>query len=189
MSQDRALDPLSGNLGYVVKQASTALHAAMDSALRPCGLTVSQYSCLELLARVPSQTNAQLARGMFVTPQSMNDVLRGLQVRGLVERPTGAETGRARPTRLTPEGLQSVERARAALEPVEGRVTGFARASEREQLLAGLRGFIQALDPNGARTGGGPHIEESTNGARLSDIGGDPCPASDGGPACRSTNR
>jgi len=67
MAQDGSRKPLSENVGYVLKQAQMALHNAMDRALRSQGLTVSQYSVLELLSRTPGQTNAQLARGAFVT--------------------------------------------------------------------------------------------------------------------------
>lgn len=155
MAQESASRPLSENLGYVLKQAQMALHTAMDAALRPHGLTVSQYSCLELLSRNPGQTNAQLARGTFVTAQSMNDVLRGLQRRGLVARPATAASGRSRPTRLTARGEQAVEKARAALEPVQRLMD--AVADEHAQLLAGLRSVITVLEderePGPARPG------------------------------------
>ena len=40
-------------------------------------LTVPQYASLELLGRSPGQSSAELARGAFVTRQSMNLALRG----------------------------------------------------------------------------------------------------------------
>lgn len=148
MSQAEA--PLADNLGYVLKIASHALHTAMESALRPEGLTLPQYSCLEQLRRTPDLTNAQLARGTFVTPQSMNDVLRGLQRRGLVDRPAQAATGRSRPTRLTAAGRDAVARAHVALAPVERAMDAVAAAPEHARLLDGLRAVIGALDPGDA---------------------------------------
>jgi hypothetical protein len=65
----------------------------MDAVLRPLDLTVPQYACLELLGRTPGLSNADLARGAFVTRQSMNGVLRGLQDRGLVTRPRSPPAG------------------------------------------------------------------------------------------------
>jgi DNA-binding MarR family transcriptional regulator len=153
MTQETTQVPLSENLGYVLKQAQTALHAAMDSALRACDLTVSQYSCLEQLSREPGQTNAQLARGTFVTAQSMNDVLRGLQRRGLVERPATAASGRSRPTRLTARGRAAVQDARHALEPVDEVMDAIAGDPEHARLLAGLRAIITGLAD--ARAAGG----------------------------------
>ena len=146
MAQDGSRKPLSENVGYVLKQAQMALHNAMDRALRSQGLTVSQYSVLELLSRTPGQTNAQLARGAFVTAQSMNDVLRGLQSRGLVDRPSIAASGRSRPTHLTAQGEQTIRAARQALQSVDLAMDAIAEDPAHEQLLAGLRAVIAALE-------------------------------------------
>src|SRR4028118_1939771 len=110
MSQEETVGPVEGSVGYVLKQAASALRTAMDAALRPLELTVPQYACLELLGQRPGLSNAELARGAFVTRQSMHGVLRGLQDRGLLTRPASAPHGRARPTeRPTP----APDRARA----------------------------------------------------------------------------
>ena len=84
-------------MGYALKRAQAALRAAMDEALFPLGLTVAQYSCLELIGERPGVSSAELARGMFVSRQSMNLVLRGLQERGLVKRPSAAPRARSLP--------------------------------------------------------------------------------------------
>ncbi len=146
MRQEEPIDGLRDSVGYLLKQASTALHCAMDAALRPLGLTVSQYSCLEQLDQVPEQSNAQLARRTFVTPQSMNDVLRGLQRRDLLERPEAAAVGRARPTRLTPGGQELVARARIVLAPVERQLIGALAPDDEQRMLVDPRSIIRALD-------------------------------------------
>ena len=145
MSQDE-LQPLSGSVGYLLKQATTSLNAAMGAALRPLALSVSQYSCLELLSRNPDQSNAELSRGAFVTPQSMNEILRGLQDRHLVERPDIAPMGRARPTRLTLEGQEKVDRARFALKPVEHLLLDGIAEPNRQRLSVDLRSIVQTLE-------------------------------------------
>ena len=58
MSQPRAGVDLETSLGYLLKEASSALRSAMDEVLRPLGMTVTHYSCLELLA----QRNSRFAR-------------------------------------------------------------------------------------------------------------------------------
>jgi hypothetical protein len=70
MSQDRV--DLETSLGYLLKEASSALRSAMEDVLRPLGMTVTHYSCLELLAQRPGLSNSELARGAFVTRQTMN---------------------------------------------------------------------------------------------------------------------
>ena len=104
MAQARTVGPVEDSLGYVLKQASVALRSAMDAALRPLRLSVTQYSCLELLGQRVDLSSAELARGTFVTRQSMHTVLRDLQERGLVTRPAVAAEGRALPARLTEDG-------------------------------------------------------------------------------------
>ncbi len=152
MRQGDRLQPLNRSVGYALKQATTALHNAMATSLRPLGLTVPQYSCLELLSQIPQQSNAQLARGMFVTPQSMNDVLRGLQSRELVERPDEPVAGRARPTKLTAEGQAQLARARDALAPIEQRLLANMSAADQEQLLAYLRSITGSLEQRAENT-------------------------------------
>ena len=106
-------------MGYVLKQAASALRAAMDMALRPMELSVPQYACLELLGQQPGLSSAELARGVFVTRQSMHGVLRGLHDRGLLTRPDSAPHGRALPTRLTPAGRRRLHSASTAVLAVE----------------------------------------------------------------------
>jgi len=106
-------------VGYVLKQAASALRAAMDMALRPMELSVPQYACLELLGQQPGLSSAELARGVFVTRQSMHGVLRGLHDRGLLTRPDSAPHGRALPTRLTPAGRRRLHAASTAARAVE----------------------------------------------------------------------
>ena len=81
---------LGESVGYTLKQAAAALRTAMDAGLRPLGLSVSQYSCLELLGQRPGLSAAELARGAFVTRQSMNVLLQTLEREGDVTRPSEA---------------------------------------------------------------------------------------------------
>jgi len=153
MGQVERVGDLAESVGYLLKQAATALHASMDAVLRPQGLTVSQYSVLELLGHEPEQSNAGLARGAFVTRQSMNEVVRGLQERGLVARPDVAERGRARPTHLTPAGQAALEDASAAVARVEKRMLSPLSTTEHTELIARLIACRDALTGDGAPTG------------------------------------
>ena len=122
MEQGEAVGDLDRSVGYVVKQVQASLHAAMDAVLRPLGLSVAQYACLELLGQRPGLSNSELARRAFVTRQSMNLVLRRLQERGLLTRPDHAAHGRALPTELTPAGQATLREASVAVRAVERRL-------------------------------------------------------------------
>ena len=97
MSQDDVGVDLETSLGYLLKEASSALRAAMEEVLRPLGMSVTHYSCLELLAQRPGLSNSELARGAFVTRQSMNVLLQALERDGYVTRPAEAPVGKVLP--------------------------------------------------------------------------------------------
>src|SRR3984957_14424984 len=87
MSQGEPGVELDTSLGYMLKVAASALHNALEAVLRPLGMTITHYACLELLAQRPGLSNSELARGAFVTRQSMNVLLQALERQGLVTRP------------------------------------------------------------------------------------------------------
>jgi len=144
MSQDEAVD-LETSLGYLLKEASSALRAAMEAVLRPLGMTVTHYSCLELLAQRPGLSNSELARGAFVTRQSMNVLLQTLERDGFVTRPSEAPVGKALPTRLTPRGRRSLEKASAAVRSVELRMLTGLTPDEQRAAFGVLRSMIHSL--------------------------------------------
>ncbi len=94
--------------GYLLKRAQAALHAAMAGALREHGATVTQYAVLTALDEEPGLSNADLARRAFVTPQTMNQVLRELEQRHWVIRHPHPGHGRILQTDLTPAGRSTL---------------------------------------------------------------------------------
>ena len=150
MSQGDTVGPVEESVGYVLKQAAAALRAAMDAVLRPLDLTVPQYACLELLGQKPGLSNADLARGAFVTRQSMNLVLRGLQDRRFVTRPATAARGRALPAELTDAGRERLHAASAAVRAVERQMLTALTSQARQRLLSDLATCAAALVPHSA---------------------------------------
>lgn len=150
MSQGESVGNLDEAVGYVLKQAAAALRRAMDAALRPLTLSVPQYACLELLGQRPGLSNAELARGAFVTRQAMNGVLRGLQDRGLVTRPATADRGRARSTELTPAGREHLHAASRAVHGVEQQMLSPLCPARQQRLIEDLAACVSALRPQAA---------------------------------------
>lgn len=143
------LEPeLARRLGYVLKQAQSALRARMEAELRPRGLTVPQYSCLELLASGPL-SSAELARGAFVTAQSMNSVVMSLQERGLVARDDVASSGRRRPAVLTDAGRALLDEADEAVRRIEAQMIETVGAGEVDRLVSGLSAIAEGLPSPG----------------------------------------
>ncbi len=137
---------LETSLGYALKEASSALRAAMEDALRPLGMTVTHYACLELLAQRPGLSNSELARGAFVTRQTMNVLLQALERDGAVTRPREAPVGRVLPVRLTPRGRRALASASAAVRAVETRMLAGLTNAEQDDALRMLRRLSRALD-------------------------------------------
>jgi DNA-binding MarR family transcriptional regulator len=144
MVQSDEID-LPTSLGYLLKEAATALRVAMEDALRPLDLTVTAYSCLEILEQRPGSSNSDLARGAFVTRQSMNVLLQTLEREGLVTRPATAAEGRVLPVTLTDAGARRREQASAVVKAVEDRMLAELSATERAQAFDVLTRMTRAL--------------------------------------------
>lgn len=150
MSQGGVGVDLETSLGYLLKEASSALRVAMEAVLRPLGMTVTHYSCLELLAQRPGLSNSELARGAFVTRQSMNVLLQALERDGYVVRPEKAPVGKALPTTLTTRGRRSLETATIAVRSVELRMLGGMTQGDQSGAFRILQSMIHSLRDNNA---------------------------------------
>jgi len=148
MSQDGV--DLETSLGYLLKQASSVLRSAMEEVLRPLGMTVTHYSCLELLAQRPGLSNSELARGTFVTRQSMNVLLQALERDGYVTRPAVAPIGKVLPTVLTPRGRRSLAKATVAVRSVEVRMLSGMTKAEQTGAFRILQSMVRALRDDSA---------------------------------------
>ena len=145
MSQDGAGVDLETSFGYLLKEASSALRTAMEEVLRPLGMSVTHYSCLELLAQRPGLSNSELARGAFVTRQTMNVLLQTLEREGYVTWPAQAPVGKVLPTRLTPRGRRSLDKATVAVRSVEVRMLAGVTETERSRVTRALQLVIESL--------------------------------------------
>ncbi|MEU6455095.1 MarR family transcriptional regulator [Streptomyces sp. NPDC047065] len=145
MSQGEPGIELDTSLGYMLKAASSALHSAMEAVLKPMGMTITHYSCLELLAQRPGLSNSELARGTFVTRQSMNVLLQALERQGLVVRAAQAPVGRALPTELTAAGRRQLQAASAAVRRVEQDMLANLNAADQDQMRRLLGECIDSL--------------------------------------------
>ncbi|WP_155948631.1 MarR family winged helix-turn-helix transcriptional regulator [Mycobacterium sp. URHB0044] len=129
-------------LGYLLSRVASALRAEVTATvLEPLGLSFSQYICMRMLSHWPGRSNAELARDVGVSPQAMNMVVRGLQERGLVDRPATVASGRSLPAELTREGTALLSRLDAGVHEAELKVLAPLGEADRRQfkrILAAL---------------------------------------------------
>ena len=149
MRQDDTGIHLETSIGYLLKETASALRASMEAVLRPLGMTVTHYSCLELLAQRPGLSNSELARGTFVTRQSMNVLLQALERDGFVTRATEPSVGKALPTQLTDRGRRSLAQASAAIRGVEHRMLADLTADQQTEARRILRSMVTSLRSQG----------------------------------------
>jgi len=133
-------------IGYLVKRLQQALRHAMERELTGSGLSAPLYAALAQLAADPGQSNAELARRSFVTPQTMHQIVQGLERAGWVEREAHPDHGRILRMRPTPEGLRRLDEADAAVAGVEERMLAPLAASEVAALARGLERCAEALE-------------------------------------------
>jgi DNA-binding MarR family transcriptional regulator len=135
---------LRRRVGYVVRRFNQAVRSRVEESLRPLGLTASQYATLAMLQRHSGSTNAQLARVLSVTPQTMTRILAGLIEAGLVERAVSAHHARVRLAHLTAKGAELVVRAHPVVDVAEDRLFAPLSAEQRARLLEHLWACAEA---------------------------------------------
>jgi DNA-binding MarR family transcriptional regulator len=143
--------PLGSRPGYLLKRAHQAFCAATDAGLRNHGLTNVQYGVLVVLEEAGRLSGAELARRCYVTPQAMNDLVAGLERRGLVARQPHPTHGRVLEVSLTQDGRRTLEASHRTVLAVEARMTAGLDEQERDRLVVALRRCAEQLE--GGRSG------------------------------------
>ncbi|MGL6234031.1 MAG: MarR family winged helix-turn-helix transcriptional regulator [Segniliparus sp.] len=136
--------PADAPIGYFLTRAMLTTRTHVSAKLRPLGLTLPQYICMQMLRQNPGMSNAELARESFVTRQAMNTVLHDLEKADLVARPATAAAGRTLPARLTKRGEALLEEALPEVWAAEDEILGALSKEERHELK---RLLSAAIDP------------------------------------------
>src|SRR4249919_2396743 len=127
----------SDPLNLALKQLDHLCRIVMSSRLRADGIEISYPAAAALcfLEETPGLSGAQLARWAMVTPQTMNQILTGLERDGLLVREADPEHGRILRAFLTPLGLAENRRCEGASEQlIEDMQSGMSRADRSEFL-------------------------------------------------------
>ncbi|KQO46520.1 hypothetical protein ASG28_01975 [Frigoribacterium sp. Leaf415] len=93
---------------------------------------------LSCLADGAELTSAEIARAVFVRPQSMSDVLDGMERRGLVRRVGVRARGRRNPAAITPAGqavLDAVQKVALATNDLSSLGLDASRSAQLAALM------------------------------------------------------
>ncbi|WP_232830394.1 MarR family winged helix-turn-helix transcriptional regulator [Oceanicella sp. SM1341] len=94
---------------YLLNQVNQSIRTVLETRLRDHRVTGNQYTVLAIVRARDGISSADLARRFFVTPQTMNEIVTGLEKRGLIERRELPENRRILLTYLRPEGARLLE--------------------------------------------------------------------------------
>lgn len=122
-----------GYLSYLLRQASAALRLATDRALADLDITGPQFSALVMIGAYPDLSSADLARLSWLTPQTVNVVVRNLEARGAIGRRPHPVHGRILVLEMTPEGRRLLTQCRARADAIGAQLlAGFGSGKEEE---------------------------------------------------------
>ncbi|MFI7013906.1 MarR family transcriptional regulator [Streptomyces coeruleorubidus] len=133
------------SLLYMVKQVELVVRSHLDELVRPSGITALQYTALTVLERHDGLSAAQLARDSFVTAQSIADLVRSLEGRGLVRRERNPRNRRELLILLTDAGRELLARHAGPVRELEERMVRDLTAHQTEQFRQALTKAWHAL--------------------------------------------
>ncbi|QFG26935.1 MarR family transcriptional regulator [Actinomadura sp. WMMB 499] len=129
----------------MVKRLELAVRANLDDLVRPAGVTALQYTALTVLERHGGRSAAQLARDSFVTAQSMADMVRALERRGLIRRERNPASRRELLIHLTDAGRALLGDLAGPVRDLEERMIEHLTARQEEQFRRALASAWRAL--------------------------------------------
>src|SRR5271167_117540 len=106
----------------MMKRILIHFRSQMDEKLRPQGVTTAQLQVLKAIRDQPGLSGAQLARSCYVTPQSAQSLLRGLEEGEWIVRSKDQRNDRILTARLTSEGEKLLLSAEKTARLIEGKL-------------------------------------------------------------------
>lgn len=144
-SSPRAPAPLRPRLIYLINNLNLLVRKALDERLRAHNLGSLQYTILTLIRDRDGISSAELSRRFFVTPQTMNESVTGLERRGLIARTESEANKRILIARVLPEGLALLTECDRIADEIEAEVLTDIPEAERARLHATLRAQIARI--------------------------------------------
>lgn len=118
-----------------LRQATRVITQIYDGALRPAGLTSTQFNLLEAVELVPGTRTGEIARALAMDSTTVTRSLRLIEEAGLI-RPTGVEDQRERRWSLTGKGKTKLAQARPLWQSAQDRVEKALGSADAARLQA-----------------------------------------------------
>lgn len=136
--------------GFLIHDVSRLRRIVVDRALKPLGITRSQWWVLAFLSRRDGMTQTALAADLDLTKVAIGGLLDRMEASSLVERRSDPNDGRARRVYLTKAGQKLVTTIRENVENVElgilSKIPGADLEQASETLLALKNTLLEMVD-------------------------------------------
>jgi len=132
---------LTGNLGWLLAQASHALSTEMTAAFEAAGGTPRGH-CVLSTARTGEFTQKELADTVGLDKTTMVVTLDALEAAGLAERVPSPSDRRARVIRVTAKGEKAVAEGEQVVEQIQHEVLSGLPAKERGAFMEALAKLV-----------------------------------------------
>ena len=109
----------SVSLGFLIHDVSRLRRIVIDRALKPVGITRSQWWVLSFLGRRDGMTQTALAADLDLTKVAVGGLLDRMESSGFVERRADQRDGRIKRVYLTSAGTKFLGTIRANIQEVE----------------------------------------------------------------------
>jgi DNA-binding MarR family transcriptional regulator len=134
-------------ISYLVKWIERGLRVRLDAALAPMDVSTQEYTALSVLSLREGLSSAQLARRTLVTAQAMNQIVIGLEQRGLIARRADAEHNKIQRASLTAAGRKVLAACDRATAHVEEQLLSGLSPAQVAQLRRTLSRCVRSLQP------------------------------------------
>jgi DNA-binding MarR family transcriptional regulator len=131
--------------GFLIHDVSRLRRVVVDRALKPLGITRSQWWVLAFLSRRDGMTQTALAADLDLTKVAVGGLLDRMEAAGFVERRADHQDGRARRVYLTRAGAKTVNTIRESVEAVELEILSRIPEEALEQAAETLRTLKETL--------------------------------------------
>jgi DNA-binding MarR family transcriptional regulator len=117
----------------------------MERALADLDATPAQFAVLTMIVAYPGVSGAALARLTFLTPQTINVIVRNLEKGGAIQKSADAVHGRILRLQATAKGQALLKRCRVRVMEVEDRIAGLAGKDEDKVVRRWLGAVAEKL--------------------------------------------
>jgi DNA-binding MarR family transcriptional regulator len=129
------------HLVWLLAEAFAYTRQEMSQVVRRRAITSTQVGALYVIANEPRVSGTELARKLFITPQSAHQTIATLERKGLIKRQADP-TGRAVRSALTASGRRLMEECIEDMNKVGGRLEAPMTPTQRAELANLLLIFL-----------------------------------------------